>query len=64
VAYKRILPTTDPYHGWIIGFNATNLLELTKLRPSTQLPNATVADFGGNAAEGGPFGLGGQMACR
>ncbi|MFZ0826159.1 MAG: chitobiase/beta-hexosaminidase C-terminal domain-containing protein [Verrucomicrobiia bacterium] len=42
---------TDPYHGWVIGFNATNLLLLTNFVFNTT-PNATTADFGGNAAEG------------
>ncbi len=43
---------TDPYHGWIIGFNATNLVQLTNYAFNTT-PNATVANFGGNAGEGG-----------
>ncbi|HEX4263993.1 MAG TPA: chitobiase/beta-hexosaminidase C-terminal domain-containing protein [Verrucomicrobiae bacterium] len=51
VAYSGFADT-DPYHGWIIGFNATNLLQLTNYVFNTT-PNATVADFGGNAAEGG-----------
>jgi len=42
---------TDPYHGWVVGFNATNLLLLTNYVFNTT-PNATVAAFGGNAAEG------------
>jgi uncharacterized repeat protein (TIGR03806 family) len=42
---------TDPYHGWVIGFNATNLLLLTNYVFNTT-PNATVADFGANAGEG------------
>lgn len=42
---------TDPYHGWVIGFNATNLLLLTNYVFNTT-PNATTSDFGPNAAEG------------
>ena len=42
---------TDPYHGWVIGFNATNLLLLTNYIFNTT-PNATVAAFGANAGEG------------
>jgi len=42
---------TDPYHGWVIGFNATNLLLLTNYVFNTT-PNATTGDFGVNAAEG------------
>ncbi|HEV2318681.1 MAG TPA: Calx-beta domain-containing protein [Verrucomicrobiae bacterium] len=43
---------TDPYHGWIIGFNETNLLELTNYVFNTT-PNATTSAFGANAGEGG-----------
>jgi hypothetical protein len=42
---------TDPYHGWVIGFNATNLMLMTNHIFNTT-PNATVAAFGPNAGEG------------
>ena len=42
---------TDPYHGWIIGFNATNLQLLPGYVFNTT-PNATREQFGPHAAEG------------
>ena len=51
VAYSSYADT-DPYHGWVIGFNATNLVALTNYVFNTT-PNATVNDFGANAGEGG-----------
>jgi len=51
VAYSGFADT-DPYHGWVLGFNATNLMLQTNLVFNTT-PNATVAAFGVNAAEGG-----------
>jgi hypothetical protein len=51
VAYSGYADT-DPYHGWLFGFNATNLLQLTNYVFNTT-PNATTAAFGGNAGEGG-----------
>ncbi len=50
VAYGSFADT-DPYHGWVLGFNATNLQQLTNYIFNTT-PNATVAIFGANAAEG------------
>src|SRR5208283_4673320 len=52
---------TDPYHGWVVGFNATNL------QPSANnvfctTPNATIANFGVNAAEGALW-MGGNGLC-
>jgi hypothetical protein len=43
---------TDPYHGWILGFNASTLQQITN-RIFNTTPNATVAVWGANAGEGG-----------
>src|ERR1043166_7092606 len=43
---------TDPYHGWIIGFNPANLQQLPAYTFNTT-PNSTVAAFGAHAGEGG-----------
>ena len=52
---------TDPYHGWVIGFNATNLQQLTNYVFNTT-PNATTAAFGANAGEGALW-MGGNGLC-
>jgi uncharacterized repeat protein (TIGR03806 family) len=52
---------TDPYHGWIIGYNPTNLVKLTNYIFNTT-PNATTAVFGGNAGEGALW-MGGNGLC-
>ena len=52
---------TDPYHGWILGYNATNLAPLNNYIFNTT-PNATTAAFGGNAGEGGLW-MGGGGLC-
>ena len=52
---------TDPYHGWIIGFNPANLKPLTNHVFNTT-PNATTAVFGPHAAEGGLW-MGGNGLC-
>lgn len=43
---------TDPYHGWVIGFDAATLQQLTNY-VFNATPNATTAAFGSTAAEGG-----------
>jgi PA14 domain/Concanavalin A-like lectin/glucanases superfamily/Chitobiase/beta-hexosaminidase C-terminal domain/Immunoglobulin I-set domain len=50
VAYGSFADT-DPYHGWVLGFNAANLQQSSKYAFNTT-PNATIAAFGANAAEG------------
>jgi hypothetical protein len=51
VAYASYADT-DPYHGWIIGFNAATLQPLTNYVFNVT-PNATTAVFGPGAGEGG-----------
>ncbi len=41
---------TDPYHGWLFGYNATNLAQVSIYNTT---PNASIAAFGSHAAEGG-----------
>jgi hypothetical protein len=43
---------TDPYHGWVIGFDPTSLVQLTNYVFASS-PNATTMVFGIHAGEGG-----------
>jgi hypothetical protein len=52
---------TDPYHGWILGYDASNLQPLTNY-VFNSTPNSTVAAFGANAGEGGIWMGGGGLA--
>jgi hypothetical protein len=52
---------TDPYHGWILGFNATNL-QLASNYVFNDTPNSSVAGFGDNAGEGGIWMSGSGLA--
>ena len=52
---------TDPYHGWIIGYNASNLQLLTNYVFNTT-PNATMEQFGPHAGEGALW-MGGNGLC-
>jgi uncharacterized repeat protein (TIGR03806 family) len=52
---------TDPFHGWLFSFNATNLMLETNCIFCTT-PNATTATFGPNAGEGGIWQGGGGLA--
>lgn len=51
VAYSGYADS-DPYHGWVIGFDASTLKQLTNYVYNTT-PNATVAAYGSTAGEGG-----------
>ncbi|HEY4414376.1 MAG TPA: chitobiase/beta-hexosaminidase C-terminal domain-containing protein [Verrucomicrobiae bacterium] len=52
---------TDPYHGWVIGFNASTLQLLTNSVFNTT-PDATVKQFGEHAGEGALW-MGGDGLC-
>jgi uncharacterized repeat protein (TIGR03806 family) len=60
VAYGSFADT-DPYHGWIFGFNSSNL-QMPGGYIFNTTPNATVAAFGGNAGEGAIW-MGGNGLC-
>lgn len=51
VAYSGFADT-NPYHGWLFGFDASTLQQLTN-RIFVTTPNSTVAAWGANAGEGG-----------
>jgi mono/diheme cytochrome c family protein len=52
---------TDPFHGWVIGFNAVTLQQVTNYVFVTT-PNATIAAFGVNAGEASIW-MGGNGLC-
>jgi hypothetical protein len=52
---------TDPYHGWVLGFDAATLQQLTNYVFNTT-PNTTVAVDGPNAGEGGIWMSGDGLA--
>ena len=52
---------TDPYHGWVIGFDPTTLQQLNNYIFNTT-PNSTIAVYGGNAGEGGIWMSGNGLA--
>ena len=60
VAFSSI-GDTDPFHGWVIGFDATNLQSSSDYVFNTS-PNATTTTFGVNAGEAGLW-MGGNGLC-
>jgi hypothetical protein len=63
VAYAGYTDTQveDPFHGWIIGFDASNLQQLPNYVFCTT-PNGTTKDYGPTAGEGGIWGGGAGLA--
>ncbi len=51
---------TDPYHGWVFAYNATNLAQ-GPVGIYNTTPNASAAAFGAHAAEGGIWQGGGGL---
>lgn len=51
VAYASYA-STDPYHGWVIGYRASDLAQLPGY-VFNSTPNSTQAEFGDHAGEGG-----------
>jgi hypothetical protein len=52
---------SDPFHGWILGFNPTTLQQLTNY-VFNSTPNGTTNQFGTNAGEGGIWMSGNGLA--
>ncbi len=52
---------TDPYHGWVLGYNASNL-QLLGNKVFVSTPNGTTAQFGPIAGRGGVWMGGGGVA--
>jgi Calx-beta domain-containing protein len=63
VAYAGYTDTTltDPFHGWIIGFDASNL-QLLQDHVFNTTPNGTTSQYGAIAGEGGIWMAGGGLA--
>jgi hypothetical protein len=63
VAYAGYTDTTstDPFHGWIIGFDAGNL-QILPDHVFNSTPNGTTGQFGASAGEGGIWMGGGGLA--
>ena len=55
------MSNTDPFHGWVIGFNVANLQQLPNY-VFNSTPNGTTAQFGSIAGEGGIWMGGGGLA--
>jgi concanavalin A-like lectin/glucanase superfamily protein/chitobiase/beta-hexosaminidase-like protein/Big-like domain-containing protein len=51
VAYSGYADT-DPYHGWVLGFDPSTLAQLTNYVFNTT-PNSSIATYGSTAGEGG-----------
>ena len=52
---------TNPYHGWIMGYDPVTLQQRTNYMFNTT-PNSTIAAYGANAGEGGIWMGGGGLA--
>ena len=55
------MPTTDPFHGWVLGYNPSNLQLLPNYVFNTT-PNGNTNQFGSIAGEGGIWMSGGGPA--